>query len=131
MITLLSACRGGGSTTEDPVEGEKIVLKYWNSLTGADGDVMRQLVKQFNDAHKNEIEVVETFVNEVDYYTNLNLLVPMRKGPDVAIMHSYLVQSYADEGLLRPIEPMLESSEIEIKANTASKFLIMEIPMNV
>ena len=116
MITLLSACRGGGSTTEDPVEGEKIVIKYWNSLTGADGDVMRQLVKQFNDAHKNEIEVVETFVNEVDYYTNLNLLVPMRKGPDVAIMHSYLVQSYADEGLLRPIEPMLESSEIEIKA---------------
>jgi hypothetical protein len=47
----------------------------------------------------SDIEVIETFTNEVDYYTNINLLVPLGRGPDVAIMHSYLVQSYANSKL--------------------------------
>lgn len=110
-VFTLSACRGGSSGKEDPIkEGELISLKYWNSLTGADGDIMRALVKQFNEEHKDKIEVNETFVNEVDYYTNINLLVPQKRGPDVAIMHSYLVQSYAKRGILTKMSDMVERS---------------------
>jgi multiple sugar transport system substrate-binding protein len=117
LALSLIACRGG-STPDDPepVPGEKISLKFWNPLTGADGTVMRQLIQQFNDAHVDEIEVIETFTNEIDYYTNINLLVPLKRGPDVMIMHSYLVQSYAESGILVPIDDYIETSEIDIKA---------------
>ncbi len=115
MLTLV-ACRGG-QTNEPTDEVGKISLKYWNSLTGADGSVMRQLVAQFNAEHTGEIEVIETFTNEVDYYTNINLLVPMKKGPDVMIMHSYLVQSYANTGLIIPLEDYIESSGVDIKSS--------------
>lgn len=112
----LFGCRGG-STIDDPIilPGEKVSLKFWNSLTGADGSVMRQLIQQFNDAHVDEIEVIETFTNEIDYYTNINLLVPLKRGPDVMIMHSYLVQSYANSGILVPIDDYLSASEIDIQ----------------
>jgi multiple sugar transport system substrate-binding protein len=106
LLLALFGCRRGSTTDDDDDDDPqgRITLKYWNSLTGADGSVMRQLVSQFNQAHDGEIEVIETFTNEVDYYTNLNLLVPMGKGPDVAIMHSYLVQSYANSDILVPID---------------------------
>lgn len=111
------ACRGGGGTTVPTDEGGKISLKFWNSLTGADGSVMRGLIAQFNQEHKDNIEVIETFTNEVDYYTNINLLVPMKKGPDVMIMHSYLVQSYANTGLIVPLESYIETSGVDIKSS--------------
>jgi len=114
LMFAISACRGSGDGDENPDTG-KISLKYWNSLTGADGSVMRQLVAQFNAEHTNEIEVFETFNNEVDYYSNINYLVPQKKGPDVMIMHSYLVQSYANSGLIVPIEEMITNSGIDIK----------------
>ncbi|MBE0701235.1 MAG: extracellular solute-binding protein [Acholeplasmataceae bacterium] len=115
LVFILVGCRGGKPTDEDDdIPGQKVSLKYWNSLTGADGTVMRQLVQQFNAAHQGEIEVIETFNNEIDYYTNINLLVPMGQGPDVMIMHSYLVQSYANSNILVPIDDYLEVSEVDI-----------------
>jgi multiple sugar transport system substrate-binding protein len=126
-VLILASCRIGGNTNEptsntpsldssgNPI-AEKVSLKYWNSLTGADGGMMRQLVAAFNAAYPGEIEVIETFTNEVDYYTNINLLVPLGRGPDVAIMHSYLVQSYANSDILVPIDDYITNSNVEIKA---------------
>jgi multiple sugar transport system substrate-binding protein len=115
VVFGVASCRRGGSNTETEIQpGDKIQLKYWNSLTGADGSVMRQLVAQFNLEYKDQIEVIETFTNEVDYYTNINLLVPRGRGPDVMIMHSYLVQSYANTNILAPLAPYLEASDENI-----------------
>lgn len=113
LLVGLSACRGETTTSDNEDEG-LISLKYWNSLTGADGDVMRQLIAQFNQTHQGEIQVIETFTNEIDYYTNINLLIPQGRGPDVMIMHSYLVQSYANGGILKSIDDYLSVSGVEI-----------------
>lgn len=123
-LLVLASCRGGttpSSSQPASTDGggstvtEKVSLKYWNSLTGADGGMMRQLVSNFNAAHPGDIEVIETFTNEVDYYTNINLLVPLGRGPDVAIMHSYLVQSYANSNILVPIDDYITNSNVEIR----------------
>lgn len=125
-LMVLASCRLSGtsesSSTTPSLDSsgnpivEKVSLKYWNSLTGADGGMMRQLVSAFNAAYPGEIEVIETFTNEVDYYTNINLLVPLGRGPDVAIMHSYLVQSYANSDILVPIDDYITNSNVQIRA---------------
>jgi multiple sugar transport system substrate-binding protein len=113
LLISISACRG--SNTPDPDDDTGLIsLKYWNSLTGADGDVMRQMIAQFNASHEGEIQVIETFTNEIDYYTNINLLIPQGRGPDVMIMHSYLVQSYANSGILKPIDDYLNVSGVNV-----------------
>ena len=96
---------------------DKVTVSFWNSLTGADGNSMRQLVSMFNAEYEGIFEVVETYTSETDYYTNLNLLVPMGRGPDVAIMHSYLVQSYANSGIIIPIEDYISSSRVDINTD--------------
>lgn len=107
--------QGCGDPEENNGEDNgKVVLSFWNQLTGADGSYMRQLVANFNKEYEGRINVQETYTLETDYYRNLNLLVPMGKGPDIAIMHSYLVQSYANRGIIMPIEDYLNVSGISI-----------------
>jgi multiple sugar transport system substrate-binding protein len=45
----------------------------------------------------------------------------MKKGPDVMIMHSYLVQSYANTGLIVPLESYIETSGVDIKSSDYMK----------
>ena len=126
-LFVLSSCRlapAPSSSSNDTLSSsngdsntgitEKVSLKYWNSLTGADGGMMRQLVSNFNQAHPDQIEIIETYTNEIDYYTNINLLVPLGRGPDVAIMHSYLVQSYANSNLIVPIDDYISNAAVNI-----------------
>ena len=124
LLFLFAACGrfAPRTTTTEATTSEgqtttfsKVTLSYWNPLTGADGVVMRELVELFNAEHEGMIEVTETYTAEVDYYTNLNLLVPMGRGPDVAIMHSYLVQSYANTGIIVPIDAYIEASGVDIQ----------------
>ena len=103
------------TTTALTYPDQKVTISFWNSLTGADGNSMRQLVSMFNTEYEGIFEVVETYTSETDYYTNLNLLVPMGRGPDVAIMHSYLVQSYANSGIIRPIDDYIEETYVDIQ----------------
>ncbi len=119
--TTSSMTTNDGTSTTDTEDtnlfDEKVTISFWNPITGADGSYMRQLVQGFNEEYEGQIEVVETFTNEIDYYTNLNLLVPMGRGPEVAIMHSYLVQSYANRNLIVPIEDYIETSNVEINGS--------------
>lgn len=116
LCTGLTACGGKDSTENNNAgSGKEVTISYWNPLTGADGAYMRQLVSMFNKEYDGTYEVVETYTAETDYYTNLQTLVPLGKGPDVSIMHSYLVQSYAYNDIIQPIEKMIEASGTDIK----------------
>lgn len=114
LVFTFAGCNGGEDLPEE--ENGKVVLSFWNQLTGADGSYMRQLVANFNAEYEGRINVQETYTAEIDYYSNLNLLVPMGKGPDLALMHSYLVQSYANREIIMPLEDYLEVSNIEINS---------------
>lgn len=115
LVLTLTACGSKGPGVEpEPEPGEQVSITYWNPLTGADGTVMRQLVRDFNVEYEGEFFVTESYVNEIDHYQNLELLVPMGRGPDVAIMHSHLVQSYVNEELLIPIDKYIENSQVDI-----------------
>ncbi len=118
-LIILSGCRGGTpSTSEDSnntsSEQGKVTISYWNLLTGADGTMMRQLVRNFNEEYKGVIEVAEQSVNGDDYYNTLNMMIPIGRGPDVAIMHSYYVQSYANRDIIVPIDDLVSNSDIDL-----------------
>jgi len=123
FMTMLVGCsRFGGSTVDpepepEPVEGEVIPITFWNPLTGADGVVMRQLVNSFNEEFDGEISVTETYVNEVNHYQNIDLLVPMGRGPDIAIMHSHRIPGYIDKELLVPIDEYMDNSDVDISTD--------------
>lgn len=120
VLTLAACSRFGGTPDPDPdpdpepEPGELIPLTFWNPLTGADGVVMRQLIAEFNVEYDGEIQVTETYVNEETHYQNIDLLVPMGRGPDIAIMHSHRVSGYVDKDILVPIDSYMENTDVDI-----------------
>lgn len=117
MLLALSACRRGGGGGKEEDETGKIVLNYWSSITGPDSVQMRKLVDAFNKEYEGKIEVVPTFTMENEYYLNLETLIPLGKGPDVALLHSYRVLSYANAKLIVPIEDYIDASDVELKTD--------------
>lgn len=106
---VLGACSSGSETN-----GSEVSISYWNLNTGADGATMKSLVEQFNEEHKGKIYVTPQSVNEEIYYSNLESNIPIGRGPDVAILHSFRVQSYANQGLIIPADELIESAQIDM-----------------
>ncbi len=102
------ACRGNNPN------GSEVSITYWNLNTGADGATMKRLVEMFNEEHKGSIFVTPQSANEEIYYSNLESNIPIGRGPDVAILHSYRVQSYANQGLIVPADELIESAQIDM-----------------
>ena len=45
LFLLLTAC---GKKNTEPEPEEKVELNFWNVFTGPDGDIMQQIVEEFN-----------------------------------------------------------------------------------
>lgn len=117
-LTLLVGCSRFSQSDPDPIvepepeEGEVIPITFWNPITGADGVEMRSLIRDFNEEYEGEIQVSETYVNETTHYQNIDLLVPMGRGPDIAIMHSHRVPGYVEKDLVISIDDYISNSDI-------------------
>ncbi len=96
------AAGGGAQYTGPPVE-----LGFWNGFTGGDGQVMRQLVQQFNSEHEN-IEVSMVTIQWVDYYQKVPAAVAAGQGPDVGVMHVDQLGVNAAHGVIIPLDSVAE-----------------------
>ncbi len=83
----------------------KIVIDFWNLFTGPDGQVMEELVKEFN-ASQNDVEVRMQILPWGDpYYNKLLLSIQTGTAPDVAICHSWNLLIFAKYNRLFPLSP--------------------------
>jgi multiple sugar transport system substrate-binding protein len=105
---------GDESNTDISGEEKEVLITYGNPITGADGQAMRKLVKDFNDEYVGKISVRETFTQEVEFYEALPVAIANKRSYDVALVHSYKVQSFANKEMLFPLQDLLNTSTIEI-----------------
>lgn len=128
-LMTLAGCRGRGNNTnsESSISDvapsvdssgnfvfDNVKITYGNPITGADGAHMRKLVADFNKEYQGQIEVTESYLTETSYYEALELTIPMNKGYDVSLVHSYKIASYANKGLLTPLNNALATSKIDV-----------------
>ncbi|HYQ73563.1 ABC transporter substrate-binding protein [Cellulomonas sp.] len=94
LALALAACSGGGSSDSDgPVE-----LNFWHGYTEADGDVLQQIVDDFNAAHDGEITIT-TQVNPWDVIDDTFLpALSADNGPEIVAMPAERLPVYADRG---------------------------------
>lgn len=93
---------------------DNVKLTYGNPITGADGAHMRKLVADFNKEYEGQINITESYLTETSYYEALELTIPMNRGYDISLIHSYKIASYVNQGLLTPLNEALETSGIDI-----------------
>ncbi len=94
----------------------RVVVRYWEKWTGAEGATMARLVERFNrtvGAERN-IWVQYIAVSNIEQRT----LIATAGGdpPDVAGLYDYIVPQYADQGALRPLEEEARAAGIALDA---------------
>lgn len=96
--------------TEVPSECGTVELQYWNPFTGPDGPFMGQMVDAFNSEHP---EIHVTMTSQGEYYTQLTTAAAADTLPDVAIVHADQVATQAFRHVLRPIDELVTSANID------------------
>lgn len=103
LMLALTACSGGGSTSSDGAGGADgadgpVELTFWHGYTEADGDVLEQIVDDFNAAHDGEITIT-TEVNPWDVIDDTFLpALSAGNGPEIVAMPAERLPVYADRG---------------------------------
>lgn len=108
LMLALTACSGGGSSSgsDGPVE-----LTFWHGYTEADGDVLEQIVGDFNAAHAGEITIT-TEVNPWDVIDDTFLpALSADNGPELVAMPAERLPVYADRGAFVDLDDFYAGAE--------------------
>lgn len=107
-ILLLCAGCGKKETEEKAELEEKVELRFWNVFTGPDGDIMQQIVDDFNQEYEGKIEVTTNVFSSESYYTTLSSAMLGGTAPDVCIMHCSRIAYFAEKKQLCTLDELVE-----------------------
>lgn len=99
-----------GTVTEQPTEKTKIT--FWAPFSGGDGDIMKQLVADFN-AQSETTEVEFLIFKSEEYYTKLLAAMTTDSAPTVAINHITRIKEYVEDELLLPLDDYASEAGVE------------------
>ncbi len=82
--------------------GAKTVV-FWHGLGGADGATMQEMLKTYAAAKGDRTVRSETYDWNV-FYQKFPTAVVAKSPPNLAIMHSWALEQFANQGLLQPAD---------------------------
>jgi multiple sugar transport system substrate-binding protein len=86
-----------------------ITITYWNGLTGADGQIMDQMLERMNG--ETGVKVEQQRIPWADLYAKLQVAVPAGEGPDHCLMHTTEIPHFATDGIIEPMDDKLVSDK--------------------
>jgi multiple sugar transport system substrate-binding protein len=111
MATLGAlALAGCSAQPESPEPGEKVQLEFWHGYTEADGEVLDQLVEDFN-ASQSEIEITPV---TKPWATLLDTVLPALTagdGPELLALPPENIPVYASKGALVPLDGWYDAAD--------------------
>ena len=87
---------------EIAVPSGNVNLTFWNGLTGPDGKVLEELVGNFQAKYPN-IKIEHQQIPWNDLYTKLLTAIPAGEGPDMALIHTYEIPRFGEQGHITEI----------------------------
>ncbi len=96
------------SSAEDTAEAtegssQPIDISFWCNFTGSDGDVLREIVQEFNDSNTDNITVSVDIMDYSTLLTKLPAAVSTGTGPSFMLAGIELINEYANNGMLEDI----------------------------
>ena len=112
-LVIMSGC--GGSTGPQTgggggagYSGPSVKLDFWNGLTGGDGPYMVKLIERFNSQNEN-IKVEMSAIEWDVFYQKLPSAISVGRGPQVALMQSFYVPTFAARNIIMPLDDVAQS----------------------
>jgi multiple sugar transport system substrate-binding protein len=111
-LVIMSGC--GGSRTPQTsgggagYSGPSVELDFWNGLTGGDGPYMVKLIERFNSQNEN-IKVKMSAIEWDVFYQKLPSAISVGRGPQVALMQSFYLPTFAARNIIMPLDDVAQS----------------------
>lgn len=105
--TAPSGGNGGAAYT-----GPKVTITFWTGWTGADGDVAKKMINQFNAATSN-VHVNMSIFQWAELLQKLPAAVQSGNGPDVGAMHLDDMPTQAAQQVIVPVQDVATALKLQ------------------
>lgn len=107
MTVSLAAC-GGSNDSEGYGSSDGTTITFWNSFTGADGDMLVEMVDKFNEENTDGITVEMDISSDFD--SQLSTAFAAGEGPTMILSSSAYRFTYGD--YLQDVSDVFEKTEL-------------------
>lgn len=107
MTVSLAAC-GGSNDSEGSGSSDGTTITFWNSFTGADGDMLVEMVDKFNEENTDGITVEMDISSDFD--SQLSTAFAAGEGPTMILSSSAYRFTYGD--YLQDVSDVFEKTEM-------------------
>lgn len=103
---VLAAC-GGGTEAEsgaENTENSEVVLTFWNGFTASDGEILQEIVDDFNEENDKNIQIEMDVMTWANINEKLPPAISSKTAPDfIALNYSDFAQ-YVENGAVQPLD---------------------------
>lgn len=111
--SALTGC-GGGSPEKD--EDGRVIVKFWHSMRGSNGEALQEYIEEFNDS-QSEIFIDATVQGMYEEaYTKLLQVVGTPDAPDLMQLSSGHTRPTIDAQMLTPMQQFVDDTEFDLSA---------------
>lgn len=107
-MTASSIVGGTGMAAE--AGQEPITLSVWAPFTGTDGDVLREIISNYNETNSDNITVEIDIMDNATLQSKLPTAVSTGTGPSFVLVGIEYLKQYAENGLIEDISDFWETT---------------------
>ena len=95
---------------DETASGEKVTLEFWNVFTGSDGDILRQIVDNYNKTNTDNIEIQMDFMPNDQLQQKLPAAIATGTAPDLVLFGVENIAPYVSNDSLEDISDFWETT---------------------
>ena len=103
MAASLATASLAGGIVSFAEESDPITLSVWAPFTGSDGDVLREIIDNYNETNTDNITVQIDIMDNATLQSKLPTAVSTGTGPSFVLVGIEFLQQYAKNGLIEDI----------------------------
>ena len=100
-------------TSATVMADEKETITMWTVFTGSDGDILREIVKDYNETNEDGVNVEIDIMDGNTLQAKLPTAISTGTGPDFVLMGIEFVNQYANNDLLIPVDDFWEKTGLD------------------
>lgn len=109
-------------TAGETASGEKITLQFWNVFTGSDGDILREIVDNYNKTNTDNIEIQMDIMPNDQLQQKLPAAIATNTAPDFVLFGVENIAPYVSNDSLEDISDFWDVTGVD-KSNILENVL--------
>lgn len=111
--SVAAASLAGGTVLAEEASSEPITLTVWAPFTGSDGDVLREIVNNYNETNEDNITVELDIMDNDTLQARFPSAVSTGTGPSFVLVGIEYLNQYAENGLIEDISDFWDTMGVD------------------